>query len=71
MSKYGPSEKELQFRLIVSVVGLALLAAAFAYRGMPQGVAVFETIGIASFFFGGSLVWTLKKLVRKEFSDDP
>lgn len=70
MSKYGPSKKELQFRLIVSVVGLALLAAALAYRGMPQGVAVFETIGIAGVFFGGSLVWTLKKLVRKEFSDD-
>lgn len=70
MSKYGPSKKELQFRLIVSVVGLALLAAALTYRGMPQGVAVFETIGIAGVFFGGSLVWTLKKLLRKEFSDD-
>ncbi|WP_187430548.1 hypothetical protein ROLI_036790 [Roseobacter fucihabitans] len=69
MSKYGPSKKELRFRLAFSVAGLLLLCAALAYRGMPQGVAMFETIGIAGAFFGGTLIWTLKKLVRKEYSD--
>ncbi|MDW3224502.1 MAG: hypothetical protein R8G34_16760 [Paracoccaceae bacterium] len=71
MNKYGPSKKELQFRLVVSFAGLSLLAGALVYRGMPQGAAVFETVGIAGVFFGGSFVWTLKKLVRKEFSDEP
>lgn len=69
MNKYGPSQRELKFRLYFSVGGLIFMAAAIAYRGMPQGPAMFETIGIAGAFFGGTLVWSLKKLIRKEYSD--
>lgn len=62
MSKYGPSRKELKFRLWASVVGLGLLLGAVLYRGMPTGPAMFEVIGIAGAFFGGTLIWTLMKL---------
>ncbi|WP_299734979.1 hypothetical protein [uncultured Roseobacter sp.] len=70
MSKYGPDKKELQFRLYVSIAGLILMIGAIAYRGMPQGPAMFETLGIAGAFFGGTFVWTLKKLIRKEYSEE-
>ncbi|WP_299502184.1 hypothetical protein [uncultured Roseobacter sp.] len=70
MSKYGPDKKELQFRLYVSIAGLILMIGAIAYRGMPQGPAMFETLGIAGAFFGGTFVWTLKKLIRKEYSKE-
>ncbi|MCV3271764.1 hypothetical protein [Roseobacter sinensis] len=69
MNRYGPGRKELKFRLYVSIAGLAFMAAAIAYRGMPQGPAMFETIGIAGAFFGGTFLWSLKKLIRKEYSD--
>ncbi|MEM9637008.1 MAG: hypothetical protein AAGA94_05130 [Pseudomonadota bacterium] len=70
MNRFGPSKKELMFRLYVSVGGLAFMGVALAYRGMPTGPAMFETIGIAGAFFGGTLLWTIKKLVRKEYSDE-
>ena len=68
-SKYGPTRKELLFRLWFSVAGLGLLIAAMLFRGLPQGPAAFETIGIASLFFGGTLIWTLRKLIKKDYSD--
>lgn len=71
MNKFGPSKKELKFRLYVSIGGLAFMAAAVAYRGMPQGPAMFETLGIAGVFFGGTFLWTLRKLIRKDYSDAP
>ncbi|WP_300017967.1 hypothetical protein [uncultured Roseobacter sp.] len=71
MTKFGPNRRELIFRLYVSIAGLVLLVAALVYRGMPQGPATFEIVGIAGAFFGGTLLWTLKKLIRKEYSDAP
>ncbi|WP_195821573.1 hypothetical protein [Roseobacter sp. MH60115] len=71
MNRFGPTRKELTFRLCVSVAGLLLLGAALVYRGMPQGPAMFEIVGIAGVFFGGTLLWTLKKLIKKEYSDAP
>ncbi|WP_299860998.1 hypothetical protein [uncultured Roseobacter sp.] len=71
MNRFGPTRKELTFRLCVSIAGLLLLGAALVYRGMPQGPAMFEIVGIAGVFFGGTLLWTLKKLIRKECSDAP
>lgn len=70
MNRFGPGKKELQFRLIVSIAGLILMCAALAYRGLPTGPAMFETIGIAGAFFGGTFAWTLKKLLRKEYPED-
>ena len=60
--KFGPSRQEIVFRLRVSIAGLALLVAAVLYRGMPKGPAMFEVIGIAGVFFGGTLVWSILKL---------
>ncbi|MDW3183276.1 hypothetical protein [Roseobacter sp.] len=71
MNRFGPTRKELTFRLCVSIAGLLLLGAALVYRGMPQGPAMFEIVGIAGVFFGGTLLWTLKKLIKKEYSDAP
>ena len=64
MSKFGPSRSEIRFRLFVSLAGLVLLLGAIAFRGLPRGPAMFEVVGIAGAFFGGTLVWSLIKLRR-------
>ncbi|QBF33659.1 hypothetical protein [Thalassococcus sp. S3] len=69
MSKFGPSKSDLIFRLVFSLCGLAMMVGAILYRGMPKGPAMFEIIGIASVFFGGTAVWTIRKLIRKDYSD--
>lgn len=66
MSKYGPPQKELRFRLLVSLAGLVLLVGAVVYRGWPKGIAGAETIVIATLFFGGSLGWSLYLLWRNK-----
>lgn len=62
MSKYGPTRSEIRFRLWISVAGLAFLIFALAYRGIPTGPAMFEVVGIAGVFFGGTFIWSLWKL---------
>ena len=62
MSRFDPSSAELKFRLWVSVAGLFLLIGAIAFRGLPTGPAMIEVVGIASVFFGGTLIWSLRKL---------
>lgn len=69
MSKFGPSRAEIRFRLWASVAGLAFLACAIALRGFPKGPAMFEVIGIAGAFFGGTFVWSLLKLRKMGPSD--
>ncbi|MEO0390030.1 MAG: hypothetical protein AAF218_03725 [Pseudomonadota bacterium] len=68
-NKFGPSRKDLMFRLAVSVAGLLLLIGAILYRGLPIGPAGWEAIGISTVFFGGTLAWTLWKLIKKDYSD--
>lgn len=70
VNKFDPSRSELKFRLYVSAVGLALLLAAIFYRGLPTGPAMFEVVGIAAAFFGGTLIWTLLKLRDSDGTDD-
>lgn len=69
--KFGPTRSELLFRLGFSIVGLGLLVGAVAVRGMPKGPAMFETIGVAGLFFGGTLIWTAWKLVKGIYADAP
>lgn len=64
MSKFGPSRSEIKFRLYASIVGLALLFGAIAFRGLPRGPAMFEVVAIAGAFFGGTLIWSVVKLRR-------
>ncbi|MGR3503702.1 hypothetical protein [Pseudaestuariivita sp.] len=64
--RYGPTRGELKFRLVFSLAGLCLLAAALVLRGVPQGPALFEVIVVAGGFFGGTAVWTLVQLGRTQ-----
>ena len=69
--KYGPSRGDLLFRLWFSIAGLGLIGVALLYRGLPTGPAGVEAIGIALVFFGGTLIWTLRKLRRLPPDDQP
>jgi len=60
---FGPSRKETWTYLWVSVGGLALLAAAVAWRGIA-GIMAVEVVGMALLFFGGTLVWAARRLMR-------
>lgn len=54
------------FRFWFSLVGIFLLTGALIFRGIPQGPAGWEAIGLATLFFGGTFVWTLRKLLRRD-----
>ncbi len=58
MNKFGPTRKEHRFRLAVSLGGLALMVVALVIRGVPQGPAFVEVVGLASVFFGGSALYS-------------
>ncbi|MFK7744420.1 MAG: hypothetical protein AB8B47_05160 [Roseobacter sp.] len=68
-NKFGPTRSELKFRLYVSIAGLAMLIGAIVFRGLPTGPAMFEVVAIAGAFFGGTLIWTLRKLTQKDRDD--
>lgn len=70
MTRYGPSRSELKFRLWVSVAGLAMLVGALLFRGLPTGPAMFEIVGITGAFFGGTLLWTLRQLLKQSGGED-
>lgn len=63
MSKYGPTVGELRFRIAVSVAGLAFMGFAVWYRGIPRGPALVEVVGLATLFFGGTLVLSVRRLI--------
>ncbi len=69
MRKFGPTKADLKFRLAFSLAGLAMMVGAILYRGMPTDIAMFEILGIATAFFGGSAIWTIRKLIKKDYSD--
>ncbi len=66
MSQFGPSRGELKIRLAISAAGLALMLFALLFRGLPTSAGGWEAIAIAALFFGGSFVWTLRKLIRRD-----
>lgn len=67
MSRFGPSRGEVKVRLAISLAGLALLIGAYAFNGIG-GIASLEIAIIGTAFFGGSAVWCILRLRRK---DDP
>ena len=69
MAKYGPSKREHQLRLAVSVVGLCLVAIAI-WRMEAFGPAAFEALVIGGAFMGGSAVWSGLKLCKKDFGEN-
>jgi hypothetical protein len=68
MSRFGPTRSELKLRLVISVAGLALLIGAYATNGIA-GIASLEIAIIGGAFFGGSAIWSARRLLRKD--DDP
>ena len=64
MNKFGPSRGEIIFRLVFSLAGLGLLAVALLIHGIPRGPALVETVGLAGLFFGGTAIWSIRKLLR-------
>lgn len=58
----GPTRNELWFRLVFSLVGLALLVVVVMVRGISNAAALVEVVGIAGLFFGGTALWTARKL---------
>ena len=69
MTKYAPTKADLKFRLAFSVAGLVMMVGAILYRGWPPGPAMIEILIIATAFFGGTAVWTIRKLTKGEYSD--
>ncbi len=69
MTKFAPTKADLKFRLGFSVAGLALMVGAVLFRGIPAGPAFVEVFGIATAFFGGTAVCTIRKLMKGEYSD--
>lgn len=65
MNKYGPTRNELWFRVAVSILGLGLLAYAVWLRGLPDGPALVEVVGLGALFFGGTLVLSVRRLMRR------
>ncbi|MCF6444729.1 hypothetical protein [Nereida sp. MMG025] len=68
--KYGPTRKELWFRLAFSIFGLIFMVVAITARGV-SGIAWIEVVGISSVFFGGTAIWTACMLLKQGKSGDP
>ncbi|MEX0282849.1 MAG: hypothetical protein AB3N13_16830 [Arenibacterium sp.] len=69
-NRYGPSKGELKFRLYASIAGLALMIGALMFKGIPSGPAFFEVVVVAGGFFGGSALWTARKLIKQDHPED-
>jgi hypothetical protein len=61
MSRFGPTRGELKLRLAISLFGLALLIGAYAFNGIG-GIASLEIGIIGAAFFGGSAIWSARRL---------
>lgn len=64
--RFGPSRGELIFRSVVSVFGLAFLGLAIFLRGVPEGPGLVEVLGVGLALFGGTLVLSPWKLIRRD-----
>jgi xanthosine utilization system XapX-like protein len=62
--RFGPTRGELTFRLWVSIAGLALMVFALFHSGVPTGPGLVEVVGMAGLFFGGTAIWTARRLLR-------
>lgn len=65
MTRFGPTRAEWRFRLIFSLCGLAMLVGGLIYRRAESfGPGAWEAIIIAALFFGGSAVYSARKLLK-------
>lgn len=63
--KYGPTRRELWFRLGIALAGLAFLVVIWNRHGTPSGPAMVEVFGIGGLFLGGTAVWSARRLVLR------
>ena len=66
MNRFGPTRGELKFRLVFSLAGFALTLVALFAHGIPSAPALVEVLGIAGLFFGGTAVWSARRLMRRD-----
>lgn len=64
--RFGPTRGELWFWLWVSAGGFGLMAVALGVRGIPEGPAIAEVVGLAGVVFGYLGGRSVKRLVRHE-----
>ena len=64
MSRHGPSKGEHRFRLVASLLALALFGAAAWTRGIAINIVTVELAAITLAFFGGSAAWSAWHLWR-------
>jgi hypothetical protein len=64
--RFGPTRGELWVWLWISVAGLALMAFAVVYRGLPSGPALAEVVGLATLVFGYLGGRSVKRLIRRQ-----
>jgi hypothetical protein len=64
--RHGPTRCELWFWLIASLGGFGLMAVAIAVRGIPEGPAIAEVLGLGTVVFGYLGGRSVKRLIRHE-----
>ncbi len=64
--RFGPTRGELWFWLWVSFGGFGLMAVASGMRGLPEGPAFVEDVGLATLVFGYLGGRSVKRLIRRE-----
>lgn len=64
--RFGPTRRELWFWLWVSAGGFGLMAVAIVLRGIPEGPAIAEVVGLATLVFGYLGARSVKRLVRRQ-----
>ena len=69
MSRFGPTRSEYRLRLVISLGGLALLIGAYAMNGI-SGIASLEIAIIGGAFFGGSALWSARRLLQMKETEE-
>jgi hypothetical protein len=64
--RHGPTRGELWFWLFASLGGFGLMAVAIAVRGIPEGPAIAEVLGLGTVVFGYLGGRSVKRLIRRE-----
>jgi hypothetical protein len=64
--RFAPTRGELWFWLWVSAGGLGLMVVALVVRGIPEGPAIAEVVGLAGVVFGYLGGRSVKRLIRRE-----
>ena len=65
MTKFAPPRQELIFRLILSILALALLVFALSQRSVSSAAGV-EMVASTVLFFGSTIGWTLWRLFKSK-----